>query len=151
MREEALTHIEPDPLDRVELGRVGRQRQQRDIVRHGEPVRDVPAGLIQDEHGVGIGLELPGEVLQEHSHAGRGCLRQGQGKGLIGAGPAGGKEVEALETLVGQPGWTHAALVPAVAGPAFLADAGLILAPELELGFRMRGSDLGELPAKRLF
>ena len=65
MREEAFTQIEPDPLHGVEFGAVGRQREQRDVVRHGEPVRDMPAGLIEDERGMRAGLELLGEGFQK--------------------------------------------------------------------------------------
>src|SRR3972149_6314487 len=59
VREEALLEIEPQPLDRIELGRVGRQLQQRDVAGYLKIVGDVPSGLI-GEHGhvlvVGDGL-----------------------------------------------------------------------------------------------
>jgi hypothetical protein len=71
-------------------------------------------------------------------------LGQGQREGPVGAGVAGGEQVEAGEALVRQPRRAHAGFVPAVAGPALLADAGLILAPELDLCFRVGAGDLGE-------
>jgi hypothetical protein len=151
VREEAFAQVEPDPLDRVELRAVGRQRQEGDGVGHAEPVRHVPAGLVEEEDGVYAGLELLGEVRQEHLHAGRGGLGQGEREGLIGAGPAGGKEGEARKALVGEPGRAHPARVPAMAGPSFLADARLILAPELEPRLRMRPGDGGERRAELLF
>jgi len=42
VREEALLEIEPQPLDRIELGRVSRQLQQRDVAGYLEIVGDVP-------------------------------------------------------------------------------------------------------------
>ena len=46
--------IMPDPLDRIELRAVGRQRQQGDIARYEEPLAAVPAGPIEDHHGMAI-------------------------------------------------------------------------------------------------
>src|SRR5512144_1812310 len=52
---------------------------------------------------------------------------QSECEGLISAGPAGGEPIEALEPLVGTPGWAHPALVPTMAGPTRLANPSLIL------------------------
>jgi hypothetical protein len=111
----------------------------------------VPAGLVQNEDGVRAGLELLGEGSQEQAHGREGRFRQGQREGLVAARAAGREQVEAREALVGQPGRSHAALVPTVAGPALLADPGLILAPQLEPGVRMCGGDRGQLRPKFLF
>ena len=78
-------------------------------------------------------------------------LGQGQGEGLVRAGPTGGEQVEAGEALVGQPRRAHAALVPAVAGPPFLADPGLILAPELDVRVGMSPRDLLQPRPKSIF
>ena len=91
------------------------------------------------------------KVREEQAHAGGGGLRQGKGKGLVRGWPAGGEEIEAVEALVGRAGRAHSALVPAVADPALLPDSGLILAPELDPGLRMRGGDLLELRPKSIF
>ena len=42
-------------LDRVEFGRAGWKGQQGDVVRHGQRLGGVPAGPIEQEHGVGTG------------------------------------------------------------------------------------------------
>ena len=84
------------------------------------------------------GLERLCELRQEDLHAGGGGLGQGKGKSVVRAGPAGGKQIEAVEALVGEPRRAHPALVPAVADPALLPDPGLILAPKLDLPVRMR-------------
>ena len=97
------------------------------------------------------GRELLREARQEQAHAGRGRLGQGEGEGLVGAGAAGGEQVDALEPLVREPGRAHPALVPAAADPPFLADPGLILAPELEPCIRMRLGDRREPRPKPIF
>jgi hypothetical protein len=61
----------------------------------------MPARLVQEENRMRIRLELSGEVGQKDVHGLRGGLRQGKREGLVGAGAAGGKEIEALEPFVG--------------------------------------------------
>jgi hypothetical protein len=114
-------------------------------------MREVPAGTVEDQRRVHAGPELSGEARQEHGPARGGRLGQGGGEGLVRARPAGGEQIEAVEAPVGQAGRADAALVPAVADPALLADAGLILTPELDLGVRMRGGDILELRPKPIF
>ena len=151
MREEALAQVQPDPLDRIELGAAGRQRQQRDVVGHGELGREMPAGPIKKQDGVHAGRQLLGEGPQEQRHGlGRGT-GQGQREGFVRARSAGGEQVEAIVALVGDPSWPDAALVPAMAHPAFLPDPRLILTPELDLGLRMRRGDGGEPRPKSIF
>ena len=151
MGEEALTQVEPDALDGIEFGAAGGQRQQRHGVRDHELGSEMPAGLIDKQDGVHAGRQLLGEGRQEHGHGlGRGAW-QGQGKGLVGAGPAGGEQIEAVVTLVRGPGRAYAPLVPAMANPAFLPDPGLVLTPELDYGLRMERGNRGELRAKSIF
>ena len=52
VREPVVAHELPDVFDRVELGAFRRQRQYGDVGRHDELARQVPAGLIDQEHGV---------------------------------------------------------------------------------------------------
>ena len=43
----------PDVLDRVQLGAFGRQRQQADVGRHQQSIRQVPAGLVDEQDRMG--------------------------------------------------------------------------------------------------
>jgi len=52
VREPVLAQILPDVLDRVQLGRTGRQENGRDVVRHVELARRMPSGAIEKQHGV---------------------------------------------------------------------------------------------------
>ena len=54
--------IMPNPLDRIELRAVRRQLQQSDIIGHHERVAAVPAGTIEDHHGMGIGGDLAADL-----------------------------------------------------------------------------------------
>ena len=47
VREPIVAHELPDALDRIELGRFRRQRQERDVVWDGKPLRDMPSRLIK--------------------------------------------------------------------------------------------------------
>ena len=47
VREPVGAHELPDVLDRIELGRFRRQRQERDVVRDRKLRRDMPPGLIE--------------------------------------------------------------------------------------------------------
>ena len=97
----------------------------------------MPAGLIQHEHRVDAWRKLTREVLQKERHRIGVHPRQRQREGLVRAGPAGGKQIQALEALIDDPGRTHAALIPDAGGSSLLAKARLVLTPELEAGVRM--------------
>jgi hypothetical protein len=99
--------------------------------------RVVPAGLIWDQHRVHARLKLTRDVLQTDRHGVGTHPQQGQRKGLVRAGPAGGKQIQALEALTDHTGWTHAALIPDARGPALLAKARFVLAPELKTRLRV--------------
>jgi hypothetical protein len=98
----------------------------------------VPASLIQHKDRVHTGLKLPREVLQKDRHRIGTHPRQRQGESVIRAGPAGGKQIQALEALIDDTRWTLAALVPDAGGSSLLAKACLVLAPELKTRIRVR-------------
>ena len=47
----------PEVLDRVQLGRFGWQGHDGDVGRHGEFPAHVPAGLIEQQHGMRAGRD----------------------------------------------------------------------------------------------
>ena len=57
--EPVTAQIVPNPLDRIELRAVRRQRQQSDIAGHYESLAAVPTRTIEDHHG--MGKACPGE------------------------------------------------------------------------------------------
>src|SRR6516165_7805714 len=62
--EPMAAQIVPNPLDRIELRAVRRQLQQRDITGHHESLATMPAGTIEDHHGVGIGGDLAANLAE---------------------------------------------------------------------------------------
>src|SRR6516165_11656899 len=62
--------IVPNPLDRIELRAVRRQLQQRDIGGYHETLAAVPAGTIEDHHGMGIGRDLAADLAEMMVHGG---------------------------------------------------------------------------------
>ena len=50
-REFVAAQVFPDVFDGIEFGRIGRQRNQRDVVRHGEAFGDVITCAVEDEGG----------------------------------------------------------------------------------------------------
>ena len=127
MREKALFQIEPDALDRVQLGRVWRQRHKGDIGWHGERARAVPSGLIEHHHGVLIFGDRHCEAIEELLHGFGVHIRHDEGEAIIRAGLDGCKNVGEREALIGETRRTLAARPPDVTGPALLSDARFVL------------------------
>jgi len=128
--EPVVAHELPDVLDRVELWAFRRQQNDGDIGRHEEARGQVPAGLVDQEDGVGSGRDGCGDHGEVQVHrlgvAGRhdqGCtlalLRADCTEDVGGSGP-----------LVPRCAWTGAALGPAAGDLVLLADAGLVGEPD---------------------
>ena len=60
--EPVVAHELPDVFDRVEFWRAGRQFHERDIPRHDEFRRRVPAGLIDQDDGVRARIDFSTEL-----------------------------------------------------------------------------------------
>ena len=63
-----LAQVLPDVLDRIELWRVRRQRDEGNVGGDLQLVGGVPTGLIQKQKGVGADLDLGGDLLQVALH-----------------------------------------------------------------------------------
>src|ERR1700730_1157452 len=68
VREPIVAHELPDVLDRIELGRFRWQRQERDVVWDGKPLRDMPSRLIKKKNGVRAGRDCKRDFLQMQGH-----------------------------------------------------------------------------------
>jgi hypothetical protein len=127
VREEALLEIEPHALDGIELRRVGRRGHERDVGRHAERARVMPAGLIKHHDDVLIVGDGGSEAVEELLHRLGVGIKHDEGKAVVGAGLNASKDVGECEALVAEPRWALAALPPDMAGPTLLADARLVL------------------------
>ena len=127
MREEALFEIEPDALNRVQFGRIGRQRDQGDVGWNGKRVRAMPAGLIEDHRHMFIRSDGFGKAVEEGLHRDRIGIGHHQSKSIISARLHGGEDIGESEAPVAKPRRPLAALPPDMADAALLADARLVL------------------------
>jgi hypothetical protein len=66
--EPVVAHELPDVFNRVELGAFRRQGDDGDVGRHDEARRHVPAGLIDQEHGVGSWCDHLGDLREVQVH-----------------------------------------------------------------------------------
>jgi len=57
VRQPVVPHELPEVLDRVQFRRPRRQEHQGDVVRHLQLRRDVPSGLVENEHGMCSGID----------------------------------------------------------------------------------------------
>ena len=125
--EEALLEVEPHALDRVELGRVGRQRLQRDVVGYAQIARAVPAGAIEHHDHVVVFADGGGEAVEELLHRLGVGVRHDEGEAVVGAGLDCREDVGEGEALVAQPRRALTAPPPDVDRAPLLADARLVL------------------------
>ena len=113
VREEAFPEVQRDPLDRGEFGRVRRQEQRREVGRDGELPGDVPAGPVNQDHGVGAGADRLGEFVKHHLHGGGGNRRRNQGDAGIARRADGAEQVGRLVAEITGAARAHPLLVPA--------------------------------------
>jgi hypothetical protein len=99
----------------------------------------MPAGAVQDEDGVHVLGQTGGEAGQEQVHHAGVDPGQHQGEVLAGGRPQGGEDVGPLIADLAKAGRTLTLEPPAMADPALVTDAGLILKPELDALARMGG------------
>ena len=125
----AFPQVQPDPFRRAQLGRVRRQRQKRDVGRHLQGLRAMPASLVEQERDVHVVGQGRGEAGEEQVHGFRRRLRQHQGEGVVGAGTDGGEDVGGEEALVAAPRRSLATGEPATAGASLLPLSGLVFTP----------------------
>ena len=136
VRQPVVAHELPDILDRVELGRAGGEQDDGDVVGHVELGGAVPAGLIHEQDGVGAlcnGLRYLGQ-MQGHGRAV--AERHDKAGALALFGTDGSEDVGRAGALVAGAEGPGAALGPAARDLVLLADASLVLEPDLYFGAR---------------
>jgi len=69
VRKPVVAYELPKILDRVQFGRLGRQRHQRNVVGDEELRRHVPACLIKQDDGVGARRDVAGDLGEMTCHS----------------------------------------------------------------------------------
>jgi len=141
VREPVVSHELLDVLDRVELGRAGRQRQDGDVLRHDEGAGEMPAGPVEDENGVGVGGDGGADLVEVRLHGG-GVAERHDDAGTLALGRADrAEDIGPGGALVVRRAGPGAALRPPAGELVLLPDPGLVLEPELYALAGMRGPD----------
>ena len=120
----------PDVFDRVELGAFRRQRNYGDVCRHHKTGRQVPAGLIDQEDGVGFGRDSFGDFRQVQVHGLGVAGRQDQGGALALVWADRAEDVGGSGALVTRRAGTGAALGPPSRDLVLLANARFVGEPD---------------------
>ena len=96
----------PDIFLRVELGAVGGQAQESDVLRNNEPASGpVPACAVDNDNGMGVFGHMAGDLRKMAVHGV--CVRLGQNKSYAGIARRtnGAKDVGAFISLVERYAW----------------------------------------------
>src|ERR1700674_5201725 len=140
----------PDVFDRVEFGRFCRQRHQGDVVGDIELVGEVPAGLIEQQDGMGARRHGTGDFCQMQRHRGGIAARQDKAGGASLGRADGAEDVGRAGALIVRRRGPRSAPRPASGDLVLLADPGLVLKPDFyRLARRLARGDrveaLGEI------
>jgi hypothetical protein len=125
--------IFPDILDGIEFGCVGRQSKQAEVGGHRQALaRLVPPGTVTDQHGMGLSADLLTNLGQVYGH------RRAADPGHDDGGAHGTARADRTENVgggmavVANRRRTGAPQGPQIGQRAVLADARLILEPDLD-------------------
>ncbi|AFL54447.1 transposase [Sinorhizobium fredii USDA 257] len=134
VREPVVAQELPDVFHGVQFRRTRRQEHQGDVVRHFELRRDVPSGLIEDEHGMRSlidGLADLGEMLL---HGFGITIGQDKARTLSLPRADGPEDVGPHGALIQGCGGSGSATRPPPRDLVLLAYARFVGPPELEVG-----------------
>ena len=144
MAQMPLSQEQPDPLHRVELRRVGRQPDERDVARDHKLPGPVPASAVEHHDRMLVLGQRRREPGEELVHRRGRHLRQHETEAVAGRGPNGGEEVGPAVALVAQARRSLAAGEPAMADAALLAESGFIHEPQRQAPTGMLGPHVVE-------
>ena len=129
--EPVVAHELPDILHHVQFRAFRRQRQQRDVFRHGEVAGHVPARLIEQQHGVPAGLDHRADLGQVQVHGGGVAAGQNARRTLAVLRADSAEDVGGGVALILWCGGSAAAPCPTTGDAVLLADPGLVGEPDL--------------------
>src|SRR3954449_8938880 len=131
VRERVVAQELPDILLRVQLGALGWQRDDGDVCRKGQPLRDVPSRLVDQQHGMPPGRDPCRNfdqvvvyrfgIAPRHDQPGRLALCRADRAEDVGRGGP----------LIVRRAGTGAAPGPATGDLVLLPDPGLVAEPDL--------------------
>jgi hypothetical protein len=134
VRQPVVTHVLPDILDRVEFRAFRRQRDDADVGWHHEVAGEMPAGLVEEQHGVGSRCHLSGNFSEMEVHGL--CVAGGQDEGCAFAvlGTDRSEDVGRGGALIVGRAGARPALRPSASDLVLLADPRFVGEPDLYCG-----------------
>src|SRR5262249_2681415 len=140
------------PLDRVEFRRVGRQKDQAEVLRHDEIAAGMPARLVHQHYAMRSGRHGLSELSKKQVHRGGVEPSHYQGDTGVACRAYGPNDPGRLVADITQHARGIAALPPRIASPPLLSNPRLVLAPDFKpLGFRMSLRDFPQAGSKPPF
>jgi hypothetical protein len=135
--EPVVAHELPDVLDRVQFGCFGGQRQDGDVVGKIEFAGGVPSGLVDDEDGMGAGIDGGADLGQMGVHRLGVAPGPDQADGLALGRTDGAEDIGRLGSLIVRGAGSGSAPCPAPRDLVLLADPRFVLEPNLDLYVRI--------------
>jgi len=132
VREAIVSEMQPESLDRIEFGRVGRQEDQAEVFRHDEIAARMPAGFVHQHNAMRSWRDGLSEFGKKQVHCGG--IEPGHHHGDTGVAcrAYGADDPSRPVADIAQPARGLAALPPDIAGAPFLSDPRLVLAPDFK-------------------
>lgn len=131
VRQPVLPHELPDGFDRVELRRLGGQRDDGDVLRHLEPARDMPAGLVEEEDGVSAWRDRLRDLGEVERHRLARAAGEDEPGALAICRADRAEDVGGLRALILRRRGPRASSRPAPGDLVLLPHAGLVGEPDL--------------------
>jgi hypothetical protein len=131
VRQPIVTHELPDVLDRIELGTFRWQRDERDVGRYDEAAREMPAGLIEDQHGMGARRDLHGDFGEVQVHRLGVAVGQDERCAFAVLRADGAENIGRGGALIGGGRGPRSTLCPAPGDFVLLADTRFVGEPDL--------------------
>ena len=129
-----VAHELPDILDGVQLGTFGWQRQDGDVLGHDEVVREMPSGLIDEEHSMPAGRDLGGDLGEMQAHCLGVAVWQHERGALAGSGTDGAEDIGGGGALIVRRAGAAATPGPAAGDLVLLADTSFVSEPDFYIG-----------------
>ena len=130
--EAVLSEVLPDVLDGVQFWRAGRQEDQRHVFRDDELFRSVPTGAIEQQDGVSTALDVPADLIDVEMHGEGIGIGQRQAGAFSLCRADGAEQIDVPIALIRRLPWPGSTLCPEPDNPVLLADARLVLEPDLD-------------------
>jgi hypothetical protein len=122
------------------------ERHERRKFWHDEFVRSVPAGAIEQQHGMGATLDVPADLIDVELHGKGVGKRQRQAGTFSFRGADGAEQIGVLVALIGRLPRAGPAFCPEPDDPVLLPDPRFVLKPDLD---RLALGEVGEVGGQR--